>query len=134
MCYICDKKIKPYIFLLSDPTKPPWFVIDYCQLGFIGKLFRSSDLPRLVQFFLLFYNDKPVDWLLENVLQTMVCKLDHDVQKCKKEKGHMWIHYKPSLFQHIGTHSSLRGNLGVHRVLFIDEKRGLITRPIECHQ
>merc|ERR1711893_578481 len=49
--------------------KKPWFVIDFCQLGFIGKMFKSVELPWLVNFFLMFYNDKPVDWLLENLIQ-----------------------------------------------------------------
>jgi alpha-1,3-mannosylglycoprotein beta-1,4-N-acetylglucosaminyltransferase A/B len=53
----------------------------------------------------------PVDWLLENLIQTKVCKLDQDHKKCKKEKEKLWIHYKPSLFQHIGTHSSLKGKV-----------------------
>ena len=39
--------------------KKPWFVIDFCQLGFIGKMFKSVELPWLVNFFLMFYNDKP---------------------------------------------------------------------------
>ena len=30
---------------------------------------------------------------------------------CKKAKERVWIHYKPSLFQHIGTHSSLKGKV-----------------------
>lgn len=30
---------------------------------------------------------------------------------CKKAKENVWIHYKPSLFQHIGTHSSLKGKV-----------------------
>ncbi|KAA0190762.1 hypothetical protein HAZT_HAZT005093 [Hyalella azteca] len=30
---------------------------------------------------------------------------------CKKAKEKLWIHYKPSLFQHIGTHSSLKGKV-----------------------
>lgn len=88
-----------------------WFVIDFCQLGFIGKMFSSSSLPILIQFFLSFYNDKPGDWLLDNVIQTKVCKLDQDYKKCQKEKQSLWIHYKPSLFQHIGTHSSLKGKV-----------------------
>eukprot|EP00096_Caligus_rogercresseyi_P008430 TRINITY_DN2721_c0_g1_i1.p1 TRINITY_DN2721_c0_g1~~TRINITY_DN2721_c0_g1_i1.p1 ORF type:complete len:536 (+),score=175.30 TRINITY_DN2721_c0_g1_i1:55-1662(+) len=92
-------------------AKEPWFVIDFCQLGFIGKMFKSSQLHILIQFFLMFYNDKPVDWLLENVIQTKVCKLDSDFRKCKKEKASLWLHYKPSLFQHIGTHSSLKGKV-----------------------
>jgi len=92
-------------------AKETWFVIDFCQLGFIGKMFKGIELPWLIQFFLMFYNDKPVDWLLDNMIQTKVCKLDQDHKKCKKEKEKLWIHYKPSLFQHIGTHSSLKGKV-----------------------
>ena len=46
--------------------KKPWFVIDFCQLGFIGKMFKSMELPWLVNFFLMFYNDKPG----ENVIKS----------------------------------------------------------------
>ena len=108
---------KGYLSVMRDfaldriARKESWFVIDFCQLGFIGKMFKSRDLPVLIQFFLMFYNDKPGDWLLENVIQTMVCKLDQDHKKCKKEKAALRIAYKPSLFQHIGTHSSLRGKV-----------------------
>ena len=28
-------------------------------LFFLGKMFRSTDLPWLVQFFIMFYNDQP---------------------------------------------------------------------------
>jgi len=97
--------------LEKSAAHEPWFVIDFCQLGFIGKMFSSSSLPLLIQFLLSFYNDKPGDWLLDNVIQTKVCKLDQDFKKCQKEKQALWIHYKPSLFQHIGTHSSLKGKV-----------------------
>ena len=103
--------IMKHFALEKIADKQPWFVIDFCQLGFIGKMFKAVELPWLVQFFLMFYNDKPVDWLLENLIQTKVCKLDQDHKKCKKEKEKLWIHYKPSLFQHIGTHSSLKGKV-----------------------
>ena len=86
-------------------------MIDFCQLGFIGKLFRSSSLPVLIQFFLAFYNDKPVDWLLVDVIQTMVCAPSQNANKCKEERDQLKIQYKPSLFQHIGTHSSLKGKV-----------------------
>lgn len=103
--------IMKHFALEKIADKQTWFVIDFCQLGFIGKMFKAAELPWLVQFFLMFYNDKPVDWLLENLIQTKVCKLDQDHKKCKKEKEKLWIHYKPSLFQHIGTHSSLKGKV-----------------------
>uniref|UniRef100_A0A2P2HXG7 Alpha-1,3-mannosyl-glycoprotein 4-beta-N-acetylglucosaminyltransferase B n=1 Tax=Hirondellea gigas TaxID=1518452 RepID=A0A2P2HXG7_9CRUS len=88
-----------------------WFVLDFCQLGAIGKMYKCAQLPYLVQFFLMFYNDKPVDWLLDYLVQTKSCNLDKDRKHCQKEKEKVWIRYKPSLFQHIGTHSSLRGKL-----------------------
>ncbi|CAH1992962.1 unnamed protein product [Acanthoscelides obtectus] len=30
---------------------------------------------------------------------------------CKRDKAKVWLHYKPSLFQHIGIHSSLKGKV-----------------------
>ncbi|KAL2740574.1 hypothetical protein V1478_000715 [Vespula squamosa] len=91
--------------------KENWFVLDFCQLGFIGKLFKCVELPWLIQFFLMFHNDKPVDWLLDHLISTKVCNLDKDSKHCKMAKAELWIHYKPSLFQHIGTHSSLKGKV-----------------------
>lgn len=94
---------------ISD--KQDWFILDFCQLGFIGKMFKCVQLPMVVQFFVMFHNDKPVDWLLDHLIQTKVCNLDKDTKHCRKAKDALWIHYKPSLFQHIGTHSSLRGKV-----------------------
>ncbi|CAH1180218.1 unnamed protein product [Phaedon cochleariae] len=90
--------------------KEPWLVLDFCQLGFIGKMFKSAELPWLIQFFQMFYNDKPVDWLLDYLISTKICNWEKN-DNCKMEKAKVWIHYKPSLFQHIGTHSSLKGKV-----------------------
>lgn len=43
-----------------------------------GKMFKCVELPWLVQFFLMFYNDKPVDWLLDHIIHTKTCSLDMD--------------------------------------------------------
>ena len=51
--------IMKHFALEKMSEKQNWFVIDFCQLGFIGKMFKSVELPWLVQFFLMFYNDKP---------------------------------------------------------------------------
>uniref|UniRef100_A0A6M2DW15 Putative alpha-13-mannosyl-glycoprotein 4-beta-n-acetylglucosaminyltransferase b n=1 Tax=Xenopsylla cheopis TaxID=163159 RepID=A0A6M2DW15_XENCH len=91
--------------------KEPWFALDFCQLGFIGKMFKSAELPWLITFFQMFYNDKPVDWLLDHLISTKICNWEKDSKHCKKEKAKVWIHYKPSLFQHIGMHSSLKGKV-----------------------
>lgn len=93
--------------LSQSASKSEWFLLDFCQLGFIGKLFRSTDLPALIQIFLLFYNDQPVDWLLEDFINLKVCSPQQGQNGCKTED--VWIHHTPSLFQHIGTVSSLKG-------------------------
>ncbi|UYV60232.1 MGAT4B, partial [Cordylochernes scorpioides] len=91
--------------------KRDWMILDFCQLGFIGKMFKSVELSQLVVFFVVFHKDKPVDWLLDHLVQTKVCRFDKDSKDCKKRKDAVWIHYKPSLFQHVGTHSSLKGKV-----------------------
>lgn len=106
--YITKMKNAAYNHIAN---KRHWMILDFCQLGFIGKLFKCVDLSKFVAFFLIFYNDKPVDWLLDNMISTMVCRNDHDPKQCRKRVDTVWIHYKPSLFQHVGMHSSLKGKL-----------------------
>jgi len=48
------------------------------SINIIGKLFKCVELPWLIQFFLMFHNDKPVDWLLDHLISTKVCSLDKD--------------------------------------------------------
>lgn len=95
-------------------------------------MFKSAELPWLITFFQMFYNDKPVDWLLEHLIYTKVCNWEKDMvshegnlnlwslckffslgeqKHCKYEKAKLWLHYKPSLFQHIGMTSSLKGKV-----------------------
>ncbi|NXJ04995.1 MGT4B acetylglucosaminyltransferase, partial [Odontophorus gujanensis] len=88
-----------------------WMVLEFSQLGFIGKLFRSEDLPLIVEFFLMFYKDKPVDWLLDHLLWVKVCNPEKSAAHCEKEKARLRIRAKPSLFQHVGLHSSLSGKI-----------------------
>ncbi|KAI8513800.1 Alpha-1,3-mannosyl-glycoprotein 4-beta-N-acetylglucosaminyltransferase C [Branchiostoma belcheri] len=73
-----------------------WTALEFSELGFIGKLFKSSDLQLLSGLFKLFYQELPVDILLHAFIRI--------VQPTWKKFKH-----KPSLFQHVGLHSSLRG-------------------------
>ena len=82
-----------------EKNAEPWLVIDFSELGFIGKMFSTSSMPSFIQFLLNFYNDKPNDWLLDDFIRTKVCRLDHDAQKCQKEKQAIRIQHQPSLFQ-----------------------------------
>lgn len=64
--------------------------------GFIGQLFRMTDLPSIANYFTVNFDDRPVDWLMK----------DYIVER----KGRILVH-SPSLFQHVGHHSSLEGKV-----------------------
>ena len=72
-----------------------WFCIQFCNLGFIGKLFRSSDLDEIVTYIIMFFDEQPGDLLLKYL------------QKIKTQFQDI-ISY-PTLFQHEGVVSSLEG-------------------------
>ncbi|XP_016067051.1 PREDICTED: alpha-1,3-mannosyl-glycoprotein 4-beta-N-acetylglucosaminyltransferase-like protein MGAT4E [Miniopterus natalensis] len=42
----------------------PWVLLEFSNLGLLGKLFRSRDLPLLAHFLLLFSRNKPLDRLI----------------------------------------------------------------------
>ncbi|XP_041638451.1 alpha-1,3-mannosyl-glycoprotein 4-beta-N-acetylglucosaminyltransferase A-like [Cheilinus undulatus] len=88
-----------------------WLYLEFSTLGFIGKLFRTRDLPMIAEFFLMFHRDKPIDWLLDHILWVRVCNPEKDSTDCQKKKEALKQRYKPSLFQHIGLHSSLSGKI-----------------------
>ncbi|XP_038256357.1 alpha-1,3-mannosyl-glycoprotein 4-beta-N-acetylglucosaminyltransferase-like protein MGAT4D isoform X5 [Dermochelys coriacea] len=102
------QKIKT--FALKQPSDE-WMILEFSQLGFIGKLFRTKDLPLIVEFFLMFYKDKPIDWLLDHLLWVKVCSPEKDPKHCEQQKAYLRIRSKPSLFQHVGIHSSLAGKI-----------------------
>ena len=49
-----------------------WFVL--CT----GKMFKTRDLNMIVEFFLMFHKDKPIDWLLDHILFVKVCNPEKD--------------------------------------------------------
>ncbi|XP_057204834.1 alpha-1,3-mannosyl-glycoprotein 4-beta-N-acetylglucosaminyltransferase B isoform X3 [Triplophysa rosa] len=57
-----------------------------------GKMFKSLDLPLIVEFILMFYKDKPIDWLLDHIMWVKVCNpekdADKDFGKQTLHKGH----------------------------------------------
>ncbi|XP_027672496.2 alpha-1,6-mannosyl-glycoprotein 4-beta-N-acetylglucosaminyltransferase-like [Falco biarmicus] len=82
---------------LASQEGSNWATLEFSKLGYIGKLYRSSDLPRLARFLLLFYQEMPCDWLLVHFRLLLTQK---DV-----------IRFKPSLFQHMGLYSSFQGTV-----------------------
>uniref|UniRef100_A0A3P8S1R8 Alpha-1,3-mannosyl-glycoprotein 4-beta-N-acetylglucosaminyltransferase B n=1 Tax=Amphiprion percula TaxID=161767 RepID=A0A3P8S1R8_AMPPE len=98
-------------FATREESKP-WLYLEFSQLGFIGKMFRTRDLPMIAEFFLMFHRDKPIDWLLDHILWVKVCNPE------KNQKALLKQRYKPSLFQHVGLHSSLPGNYFGKQILY----------------
>lgn len=86
-----------------------WVLLEFSALGFIGKLFKSSQIPVIVEFFLMFHKDKPIDWLLDHYLTVKVCSPEKDKKHCQRMVGEVRKRFKPSLFQHVGMQSSLKG-------------------------
>jgi len=76
----------------------PWRMIDFSQLGFIGKCFQSNELTRLAQFLLLFYDQMPCDLLVGDWMVSMT----------QAKRINYWENH-PSLFQHVGIFRSLGG-------------------------
>ncbi|EHB17423.1 Alpha-1,3-mannosyl-glycoprotein 4-beta-N-acetylglucosaminyltransferase B [Heterocephalus glaber] len=97
-------------FALQQPSED-WMILEFSQLGFIGKMFKSLDLSLIVEFILMFYRDKPIDWLLDHILWVKVCNPEKDAKHCDRQKANLRVRFKPSLFQHVGTHSSLAGKI-----------------------
>eukprot|EP00057_Strongylocentrotus_purpuratus_P031310 XP_784243.3 PREDICTED: alpha-1,3-mannosyl-glycoprotein 4-beta-N-acetylglucosaminyltransferase A [Strongylocentrotus purpuratus] len=64
-------------FAMQQSTKD-WLLLEFSSLGFIGKLFKSSDLNLVVEFFLMFHMEKPIDWLLDHILYVKVCNPEKD--------------------------------------------------------
>uniref|UniRef100_A0A452IFJ3 Uncharacterized protein n=1 Tax=Gopherus agassizii TaxID=38772 RepID=A0A452IFJ3_9SAUR len=67
-------------FALQQPSEE-WMILEFSQLGFIGKMFKSLDLSLIVEFILMFYKDKPIDWLLDHILWVKVCNPEKDADK-----------------------------------------------------
>ncbi|CAH0703122.1 unnamed protein product [Spodoptera exigua] len=92
-------------------SNPNWIFIEFCHVGGIGKLFRSAELIKFISYAQIFYNNLPIDWLLESYLADRVCNLEKAGKNCGAAKEKIRPKFKPSLFQHIGLYSSLKGKM-----------------------
>ncbi|KAL3106871.1 hypothetical protein niasHT_010786 [Heterodera trifolii] len=91
---------------------PDFFVCEFSNLGFIGRLFHNGDdLLHLAYFVLLLYKWQPVDWILTKFISSKYCSLDDSEKQCIKKNILNVVVFRrnPPLFQHIGRHSSLPG-------------------------
>ncbi|XP_013914791.1 PREDICTED: alpha-1,3-mannosyl-glycoprotein 4-beta-N-acetylglucosaminyltransferase C-like [Thamnophis sirtalis] len=82
---------------LASQEGTSWVTLEFSKLGYIAKLYRSTDLPRLTRFLMLFYQEMPCDWLFVHFRLLLT----------QKEE----IRFRQSLFQHVGHYSSFQGTL-----------------------
>lgn len=81
-----------------NADRVPWRLLDFSELGFIGKLFQSDVLVTMAQVLVLFYDQIPCDLLLNDWMIAMHQKKRIDYWKNSK-----------SLFRHEGVFRSLGG-------------------------
>lgn len=74
-----------------------WTCLEFGELGFIGKLYPTKYLERLAKTVLLFYEEQPVD----------VTFFHFNVLNLQPQR----IIRRPTIFQHVGYHSSLPGKI-----------------------
>ncbi|KAI8798623.1 alpha-1,3-mannosyl-glycoprotein 4-beta-N-acetylglucosaminyltransferase A, partial [Biomphalaria glabrata] len=88
-----------------------WFLLQFSTLGFIGRLFKSQDVPKVMEFLFMFYASKPCDWLLEDFLRVRMCGHGDIWAYCIHKIRSVARLITPTLFQHEGFHSSFSGNV-----------------------
>ncbi|KAH9499473.1 Alpha-1,3-mannosyl-glycoprotein 4-beta-N-acetylglucosaminyltransferase B [Bulinus truncatus] len=88
-----------------------WFLLQFSTLGFIGRLFHSQDVPKVMEFLLMFFASKPCDWLLDDLLRVKMCGHGDIWAYCIHKIRSIARSITPSLFQHEGFHSSFSGNI-----------------------
>ncbi|XP_046545868.1 alpha-1,3-mannosyl-glycoprotein 4-beta-N-acetylglucosaminyltransferase C-like [Haliotis rubra] len=84
-------QIKSYIQLMN--THEVWTMLEFSRLGYIGKLYHSSDVGKLAHLLWGFFNEQPCDYLLTHFQKIML-------QKSR-------FIYPKELFLHSGYYSSL---------------------------
>jgi len=109
-----DEKLAPRTDWITASFYNPWTVEDLEELppykffGVIGQVFRPHDLPTIVEFLRKNFDQSPLDWLFVDFL--------------KKFDGKVVVH-TPSMFQHVGEVSSLKGKTQPSRAVdFEDEE------------
>ncbi|XP_063128156.1 MGAT4 family, member E isoform X1 [Rattus norvegicus] len=108
-------KLSPYFLLIEDDVfcapnfvdhirskvigrKPnTWVLLEFSNMGILGKLLHSKDLPLLTRFLLLFHKERPLDWLIRHF--------------CTLLAQQSPILYRPFLFYHRLTHSTFTNNV-----------------------
>ena len=79
--FVEKQKSTNWLILEFRFAKPVIFDPFFSSLGFIGKLFRSTDLSLFIQYTFMFYKEKPVDWMVKLIFDAKYCDFS---KKCPK--------------------------------------------------
>lgn len=90
------KFISTIYWTLSAWKELPWVTLEFSSLSFTGKVFHSSDLPRLASFLLVFPRDTPTHVLLSEFPLLLA--------------QNMPIRFGSSVFHHVGNRSGLESS------------------------
>jgi hypothetical protein len=88
-------EIKRFIASLAEP----WSLISFSDFGFVGKCLKDEDLGRVSALLRAYFDEMPADWLIEYHVDIM------------RRTGKPHVRCEASLFDHIGTYSSLPGKM-----------------------
>ena len=83
---------------IMEAAPTGWFSIKLLPLGACAILFQSADLAQLSAYLRMMYYEMPVDWLIDEHI------------RFKERTGHASF-VRKGLFDHIGVHSSLAGQV-----------------------
>ena len=87
-------------------------ILEFSELGFIGKLFKSEDLQQFITHALLFFEDKPIDWIFQDFFKEKICAPTDDPKVCRKRVDmSIYKKFHRSQFRHVGAISSLGGKV-----------------------
>ncbi|XP_060651526.1 alpha-1,3-mannosyl-glycoprotein 4-beta-N-acetylglucosaminyltransferase A-like [Drosophila nasuta] len=87
---------------LANPFQPSWIVLDFCEAGFIGKLLKATELPYLITYLQLYYNDMSALDILTHLIEAKMCRqVKKDKLQCQHLKTKLWQRFNSNLFYHI---------------------------------
>lgn len=106
-------EIKNFLKFSNERTvKNPWKILKISPIGTLATLYKSSDLSDIIAYLEIFYNDKPIDWLLEEFLRTKFCVPETKPADCEKLKSKVRLQKTNPVFKHVGRVSSLAEKRG----------------------
>ncbi|XGW01219.1 hypothetical protein V3C99_013858 [Haemonchus contortus] len=79
----------------------PWFVMHFSPSELTGRLYRSEDVKQLTYTIALYYQFKPVGWILVDDEFSRFCSPEYNRTQCFNARNSHRIMVSPPVFHHI---------------------------------